>query len=421
MLFSVLLKHPRWKNISTASLLLLLSEFSIAADNTAVYTHESEPIGTIREVYDGRLMPDIQINTFRNIQRLFPTRQVSRGDQVEPFSKSKVSLADFAFTDKGTSYDLFDVLALNRVAAMMIVKDGTVLFERYFMGNDASTRWMSMSLVKTITVMLIGAAIEDGHITSLQDPVTRYLPEFIGTTYDGVTVEQIIAMTSGADWNEAYTDPASDRRHMLDAQIDQEPGAILELMGSLPRHSAPGTRWNYSTGETHIAGALIHAATGKWVADYLSEKFWIPLKMESDATWWLESAGGLEVGGSGLSATLRDYTRFGQFLLNEGVIDGQAVVPPGYVARAGSRTIINDKAVEYGYGLWPLHDNTYAAIGIFGQYIFVDPNHDLVVTIWSAQSKPANKQGVDEYAFFEALSRYFGSVALAVKIHISSE
>lgn len=404
-----------WQNALRTALLILtlwLTPFANGAENyrsqnSEPYAHAAEPIGTVREVYDGRLMPDIQVNTFRNIERLFPTRVVERGAEISTLTRAEETLTDFEFTLNNINYDLYDVLALNRVAAMMIVKDGKVFFENYFMGNDSATRWMSMSVVKTITVMLIGAAIEDGYIDSIEDPVTDYLPQLRGTAYDGVTVEQIVTMTSGVDWNETYTDRSSDRRRMLDAQIGQEPGAILNLMAALPRHSAPGTRWNYSTGETHIAGALVQAATGKWAAEYLAEKLWIPLGMESEATWWLESEGGLEVGGSGLSATLRDYTRVGLFLLNEGVINGQQVVPAGFVSRAGSRTLVSGTSVDYGYGLWPLHDRTYAAIGIFGQFVFVDPDQDLVVTIWSAQSKPVDRQGVDEYAFLAALSQYF--------------
>ncbi|MEX0964699.1 MAG: serine hydrolase domain-containing protein [Pseudohongiellaceae bacterium] len=400
------------QGIAVLLLILSLPPLAIGAENDELqggepYAHASESIGTVREVYDGRLMPDVQINTFRNIQRLFPTRVVERGDEITPFVRAEQSLADFRFSLNDISYDLFDVLALNRVAAIMIVKDDEVLFERYFMGNNAATRWMSMSVVKTVSVMLIGAAIEDGFIDSIEDPITDYLPQFVGTAYDGVTVEQIVTMTSGVDWNETYTDPDSDRRRMLDAQIGQQPGAILRLMAALPRHSAPGTRWNYSTGETQIAAALVRAATGKWAADYLSEKLWIPLGMESDATWWLESAGGLEVGGSGLAATLRDYTRIGLFLLNEGVIDGEQIVPAGFVSRAGSRTLVGGTSVDYGYGLWPLHDRSYAAIGIFGQYVFVDPAQELVVTILSAQPKPVGRDAVDEYAFLAVLSQYF--------------
>ena len=401
-------KNPLYDLIGILALSALLPSAVFAAEQvSADYPHESENIGSVRQVYDGRLMPDIQINTFRNIQRLFPTRLVKRGPEVSEFARAEHSLEDFSFKIGTRTYDVFDVLALNRVAAMMIIKDDNVIFERYFMGNTDQTRWMSMSIVKTISVMLIGAAIQDGYINDIRDPITNYLPEFANTSYQNVTVEDIIAMTSGVDWNETYTDPNSDRRRMLEAQLDQEPGAILKLMSELAVHSPPGTRWNYSTGETHIAGALVHAATDKWAADYLSEKLWAPLGMESDATWWLEAEGGLEVGGSGLSATLRDYTRFGQFLLNQGNINGRQIVPEGYVERAGSRTVINGEAVDYCYGLWPLHANSYAAIGIFGQYIFIDPDQNLIVTIWSAQPKPVNGAGIDEYAFLEALSEYF--------------
>lgn len=369
--------------------------------------HADEPIGSVREVYDGRLYPDVQVNTFRNIDRLFPTRTVRRGTEVSPLSAAPKSMEDFAFESGGRRYDLYDVLSLNRVAGLLIIQDGVIRFEKYLLGNDENTRWMSMSVVKSMTAMLVGAAIEDGLIGGLDDPVAAYLPGFRGTAYDGVTVRQLLTMSSGVAWNETYTDPASDRRRMLDAQIAQRPGAILELMADLPRAADPGSRWNYSTGETQLVGALLRAAVGKPLAEYLSEKLWMPLGMESDATWWLESPDGLEIGGSGLSATLRDYGRFGLFLLNDGVVAGARVLPEGWMEQASSRRKIGGEEVEYGYMLWPLHDRSYAAIGIFGQFVFVDPDRRLVVAMWSAQPKPVGGEGVDEYAFLQALSAYF--------------
>jgi CubicO group peptidase (beta-lactamase class C family) len=369
--------------------------------------HADEPIGSVREVYDGRLYPDIQVNTFRNIDRLFPTRVVARGADVRPLPAGEPALEDFRFEHEGKTYDLYDVLSLNRVSGLIVIADDAVVFEKYLLGNDADTRWMSMSVVKSMTAMLIGAAIHDGHIGSIDDPITDYLPRFEGSAYDGVTVRHLLQMTSGVAWNETYTDPSSDRRQMLEAQIGQQPGDILDLMASLPRAAEPGTRWNYSTGETHVAGALVAAATGMPVADYLSEKIWSKAGMQSDATWWLESPGGLEVGGSGLSATLRDYARFGQFLLEDGVIGETRVLPEGWMATAGQPKVVAGKEIEYGYMLWPLHDNSYAAIGIFGQFVFVDPDRDLVVAMWSAQPKPVDRHGIDEYVFLEALSGYF--------------
>jgi CubicO group peptidase (beta-lactamase class C family) len=393
----------RWLAMLLAALSLCAA--CLAADQG--YRHAAEPIGTVREVYDGRLYPDIQVNTFRNIDRLFPTRTVHRGPVVKPLPKRLAPMDDFSFESGGQTYDLFDVLALNRVSGLLIVRHGAIRFEKYLLGNDETTRWMSMSVVKSMTGTLVGAAIQDGLIESIDDPIVRYLPRFEGTAYDGVTVRQLLMMASGVAWNEAYTDPGSDRRHMLDAQIGQQPGAILELMAALPRAAEPGTRWNYSTGETQLVGALVGAAAGKPVADYLSEKLWAPLGMESDATWWLDSPGGLEIGGSGLSATLRDYARFGLFLLHGGVIDGRQVLPEGWVEQAGSPKLIGGQQVEYGYLLWPLHGRSFSAIGIFGQFVFVDPDRDLVVAMWSAQPKPVGREGVDEYAFLEALSRYF--------------
>jgi CubicO group peptidase (beta-lactamase class C family) len=375
--------------------------------STSDYRHAREPIGSVREVYDGRLYPDIQVNTFRNIDRLFPTRAVERGERVRQLPRGDQSLDDLLFESDGQSYDLYDVLSLNRVSGIVVIHRGATVFERYLLGNDESTRWMSMSVVKSITATLIGAAIHDGHIRSIDDPIVDYLPRFRDTAYDGVTVRHLLQMSSGVAWNETYTDPESDRRRMLDAQIRQQPGEILELMAALPRAAEPGSRWNYSTGETHVAGALVAAATGGSVADYLTEKVWSRAGMEADASWWLDSPDGLEVGGSGLAARLRDYARFGLFLLEDGVIDGQRILPEGWMQQAGARQLIAGEETDYGYMLWPLHDTSYAAIGIFGQFVFVDPARDLVVAMWGAQPKPVGREGVDEFDFLQALSRHF--------------
>jgi CubicO group peptidase (beta-lactamase class C family) len=392
--------------ILQTSLMALPLLFSVALAKDSNCQHAVEPIGTVRQVYDGRLYPDIQVNTFRNIDRLFPTRTVQRGDTVLELPENLRSFDDFVFSIGERSYDLYDVLALNRVSGLLIIQNKKILFEKYLLGNSSETRWMSMSIVKSITATLIGAAIKDGAIRSIDDHIVTYLPRFKGSAYDGVTVRHLLQMTSGVAWNEAYTDPDSDRRRMLDAQIGQRPGDILDLMAALPRAAEPGTRWNYSTGETHVAGALVAAATGKSVAEYLSEKIWKPFGMEADANWWLESPDGLEVGGSGLSATLRDYGRFGLFMLGNGEVNGQTILPAGWMENASTPKVVAGEKIPYGYMLWPLHDRSYAAIGIFGQFVFVDPDRDLVVAMWSAQSKPVGKHGLDEYEFLEALSDY---------------
>ena len=366
--------------------------------------HANEPVGTVRQVYDGALYPDLQVNTFRNIDRLFPTRTVPAGGHAYPLPERAEKLQNFTFESRGRQFDLYDYLALNRVTGLLVVKNGQVAFERYFLGNTRETRWMSMSVVKSITATLVGMAVRDGHIDSIDDTLTRYLPEFEGTAYDGVSVRNLLQMASGADWNETYTDPSSDRRAMLEAQISQQPGSILTLMARLGRAAEPGTRWNYSTGETQVVGALVAAATGKPVAEYLAEKIWKPFGMETPATWWLESPGGLEIGGSGLSATLRDYARFGLFMLNGGIVNGRPTLPDGWIAEATSPKVISGEKVDYGYMWWPMPHGAYAAIGIFGQYVYVRPDRNVVIAMWGAQPKPVGMDVIDEYDFLTALS-----------------
>ena len=265
-------------------------------------------------------------------------------------------------------------------------------------------------VAKSISSTLVGVAIKDGYIKSIDDPVTRYLPDLAGGAYDGVSVRNLLQMASGAKWDETYTDPRSDRRHMLELQLEGKPGTVVAMMSKLPRAHEPGTAWNYSTGETHLVGALVQAAVGKPVSVYLSEKIWSKLGMEQDATWWVESPNGLEVGGSGFSATLRDYARFGQFVLNKGVIDGESVVPDGWFEQAGSPKELNGKIVNYGYMWWPLgapagspNEGAFTARGIFGQYVYVNPREHVVIAMWGARSKPTGAPPIVDADFFAAV------------------
>lgn len=390
--------------------LALITTSAFAHD--VVNPHKDEPIGTVRQVYDGALTPDLQANTFRNIDRLFATAKVAHDpNNIKVLPHAKEKLGNVKFKSHGKDYDLYDYLSINRISGLVIIKDGEIVLEDYELGNTENTRWMSMSVVKSITATLIGMAIQDGYIKSIDNPIVNYLPELKGSSYDGVTVKHILQMASGVAWNETYTDPTSDRRKLLEIQLEQKPGEALKLMASLPRAGEPGTVWNYSTGETQVAGALVKAAVGKPVSEYLSEKIWTKAGMESDATWWLESPEGLEVGGSGLSATLRDYARFGLLLLNEGIIDGKDSLPKGWMKEAGAQQMIGGEKVDYGYMLWPVVDSDYAtnegayeAVGIFGQHVYVNPKENLVIAVWGAQPKPTTVIPIEDTDFFGAVA-----------------
>lgn len=178
-------------------------------------SHAKEPIGTVQQLYDGALSETLLVNTLRNTDRLFPTRTVARGAKVFPLPVGK-PLPDVRFVVGGNTYDLADYVALNRVSGFLVIKDGRIALEQYRLGNTAKTRWVSMSVAKSFTASLVGAAIKDGHINSLDDQVPDYLPELRGSAYDGVSIRNLLEMASGVKWDETYTDPSSDRRRMLE-------------------------------------------------------------------------------------------------------------------------------------------------------------------------------------------------------------
>ena len=379
--------------------------------DSAAYPHATDTIGTVRQMYDGALTPEMAVHTFRNIDRLFPTRTVAHGAHPKPLPPSPAPLGPVHFRDGRTSYDLEQYLDLNRVAGILVLTHGRIALERYRYGNSERTRWMSMSVAKSITSTLVGAALAQRRIASLSDPVTQYVPSLSGSAYDGVSVRDILMMSSGVRWNETYTDSASDRRHLLEAQISQQPGSAMKLMAALPRAARPGYVNNYSTGETQVAGEIVHNAVGRPLADYLADRIWSRYAMEADARWWLDSPDGHEIGGSGFSATLRDYGRFGQFILDGGVAHGERILPKGWIHDATTpKTLRSGMPLPYGYFWWPgtspaeRRDGAFEANGIFGQHIYINPAAHLVIVVWGAQTQPTGGAVIDDWNFFDAVS-----------------
>lgn len=270
---------------------------------------------------------------------------------------------------------LDDYFTRQRIAGMVLLQDGKIRLERYGLGFSASGKWASFSVAKSFTSTLIGAAVADGAIKSLDEPVTRYLPALIGSGYDGVTLYQLMTMSSGVAWNEDYANPNSDVARFNDAPAEAGLDPILSYMRKLPRAHAPGTVWHYNTGETNLIGTLLEAAIHKPLTQYLHEKIWVPAGMEGRASWLL-NAGGHEIAGCCIQAATRDYARFGQFVM-EG---GHGVVPANWFATATSKQKDIGEA-GHGYGLqwWTFDDGSFAAIGIFGQSIFIDPARKLVI------------------------------------------
>lgn len=393
-----------------ACLALALTAFPALAQD-APYPHAAETIGTVEQVYDGALLPDEAVATYRNIDRLFPTRTIKAGPTPSELPMAEKPLGPVSFKVEDKSYDLFDVMALDSFTGLLVLKDGKVAFETYQRGNTPETRWMSMSVAKSITSTLVGIALKEGRIKSIDDNVATYVPALKGSAYDGVSVKDVLMMASGVRWNETYTDPQSDRRALLRAQIAQEPGSAMKLMAGLPRAAEPGTVNNYSTGETQVLGEILRGAVGVPLADYLSEKIWVPAGMEHDAKWWLDSPDGTEIGGSGIAATLRDYGRFGLFFLDQAKVNGVSTLPDNWTTEATLPTKLkNGETLDYGYMWWTgwtepaVADGAYLAIGIQGQNIYINPKRNVVIVSFGAQPKPTGQEPVDPLVFFDAVA-----------------
>lgn len=361
--------------------------------------------------YDGTLLPDELLATMASDRGWFPSRLVRRGPDVSPLQRSARSLPPLAIHDHGKAFDLYDYLSVNRVAGLMILKDGEVVEERYSLGIGPATKWNSCSLAKSVAATLVGMALREGAIASLDDPVTRYAP--LGGVYEKVSVRQLLRMASGIRWREDYTDPASDRRQLLDIQCRWETGGIARHMASLPAETLPGQSWKYNTGESYLVSMVMEGATGTNLADYLSSRLWSRMGAEADASWWSESPGGMTISGSGMHATLRDYARFGQFVLDQGRIGDERLLPDGWNDEAGAPFRIAETTVPYGYMWWipvlddPVLEGSFQAEGIYGQYIHVNPRQGLVVVVLSARSKPSYRQRleINDDAFFAALAQ----------------
>ncbi|APZ98171.1 serine hydrolase [Sphingopyxis sp. QXT-31] len=321
---------------------------------------------------------------------------VAAGGTVYPLPEGKP-------LDVGQDVDAY--MAKQRNAGLIIVQDGKIRVEKYALGYAASGRWTSFSVAKSFTSTLVGAAVKDGYIKSLDDKVTTYIPGLKGSAYDDVSVKQLLTMTSGVKWNEDYTDPKSDvALFNLQKPVAGE-DITVSYMKTLPREAPAGSKWVYKTGETNLIGVLVSSATGKTLSAYLSEKIWKPFGMEQDAVWML-GATGHEISGCCVSASLKDYARFGQFMLNGGVAGGQKVLPDDWIAAATVKQAgIDQPGRGYGYQWWTNDDGSYAAQGIFGQGIFIDPKRRLVIASngnWPTATDPEGV-GAAREAFYKAV------------------
>lgn len=300
-----------------------------------------------------------------------------------------------------TDAEIDAFMKAQNVAGLMVIQDGKVRLERYGLGLGAEDRWTSFSVAKSFTSTLVGAAVKDGLIASIDDPVTKYVPELKGSGYDGVSVKQILTMTSGVKWNEDYTDPNSDVVKMLSVPVGPGEDPNSAYMKTLPREAEPGSKWVYKTGETNLIGVIVQRATGKSLTEYAEEKIVKPAGFEGDLFWMVDSAG-QNVGGCCLSLRLADYARMGLFALEGGA--GQ--VPDDWFAQAGKEQApIGLPGFGYGYQWWTYPGGAWGGQGIFGQGILIVPEKKLVIAVVSNWPKATGADlRVPQLQFFQKLA-----------------
>lgn len=292
-----------------------------------------------------------------------------------------------------------------RTAGLVIIQDGKLRLERYGLGFDANGQWTSFSVAKSFTSTLVGAAIKDGFIKSIEDKVSDYIPHLKGSAYDAVSIKQLLTMTSGVRWNEDYEDKNSDVALFNEHKAEPGVDATVSYMRTLSREAPAGDKWAYKTGETNLIGVLVSSATGKTLSAYLSEKIWAPFGMEHNGSWLLGSTGH-EISGCCIQASTRDFARFGQFMLEGAQIDGKPVLPEKWIAAATTRQAdIGHPGKGYGYQWWTDDDGSFAAQGIFGQGIFIDPKRKLVIASNSNWPKATDYDtvGAQREAFYKSV------------------
>jgi CubicO group peptidase (beta-lactamase class C family) len=322
------------------------------------------------------------------LDSFFLTRTVKAGAHAHALDRGRPLSA---FETGGERADYFGrFMTDQRVRGVLVLQDGKVRLERYAAPHSPATRWNSFSIAKSITSTLVGAALKEGAIRSLDDPVTRYIRALRGSAYDDVSVRQLLTMTSGVKWNEDYTDVNSDVARMYAQPPDPGLDMTVSYVRKLPREQPPGTKWVYKTAETNLVGVLVAEATGKALADYLSEKIWRAYGMERDAEWMVDDVGH-EQGGCCLAMTLGDYGRFGQFILDGARVDGKPIVADNWLQEATRTQVSTGARTGYGYQWWTREDGTFEGRGIYGQTLHIDRARRLVIVLNSATEQPTGR------------------------------
>lgn len=333
-----------------------------------------------------------QYSNFYRMDELFPVHRVEKSSRPAEWPLGKSIELPERYSFDGKSLSTQKLLEETETAAVLVIKDGKIRYENYWLTGGKDQHWISWSVAKSIVSALYGVAIADGVIDSVEDPATKYLPILKGSAYDGVRLKDILQMSSGAYWNEDYANPESEIMRLSRARAE---GSFLEFVSTVKRELEPGTFNRYNSADTLVLGLVLEAATGKPLAEYTKEKLWEPLGATNDSYWIVDKAGSAMAYG-GFNATARDYARVGELFRLNGKFNGKRILPAGWIKDSvtpdaphlvpGKRSN-SDSPMGYGYQWWlPEGSNKgdYSAIGVYNQFIYISPEEDTVIVKLSA-------------------------------------
>ena len=327
-----------------------------------------------------------QHQKFNRVYELFPTSNLVPSNNPSSFEIESMIELPNSFVYESRSVDVNEYLDRTDVSALLILKDGKIRYENYWLTGGREVKWISMSVGKSFVSALIGIALDQGHIKSIQDPVTIYVPQLKDSAYDGVSIKDILQMSSGASWNEDYGDPNSDINRSV--RIFALGGSLDEFAASLTNENEPGTFNRYNSTDTQVLGMLLREATGTSVTEFMQKMLWDPIGAEDNAYWLLDSEN-MEVAYGGLNATARDYAKLGELYRLRGRMNNKQIIPEKWVDESvrpdaphlmPGENSMSDYPLGYGYQWWiPDESGDYMAIGVYNQFIYVSPKNNSVV------------------------------------------
>ncbi|MDA8903728.1 beta-lactamase family protein [Porticoccaceae bacterium] len=359
-----------------------------------------------------------QIDNFNRMHQMFPVTAMPAADQPYSFQVAESVPLPTEFSYGGKRVEAEEFLARTDTGAVLVVKDGAIQFEQYWRSGGQTQTWLSMSVAKSFISALIGIAIEQGHIRDINDPITDYAPELAGSAYDNVAIKDILQMSSGASWNEDYSDPESDINRF--ARVFALGGSMNKFAITLTREMAPGTYNRYNSTDTQALGMLLTAATGRSITEYMIENLWHSMGAEHTG-YWLTDADNMEMAFGGLNITARDYAKLGELYRLGGAFNGQQIVPADWVSAsivADAPHLIpgvnpaSDWPLGYGYQWWIPEGiaGEFMAIGVYNQFIYIAPESNTVIVKLSANSAYGTPEDKDASSEFESIE-FFRAIA----------